>query len=321
MDNIIKQATNVIIITYNILSSKYGNNKGFPKNIQEYLYKEYRWEKIKGQLIIWMEKKAIICLQEVCDYFRELIMELCDNLDYSYKFNKYGGKKSGNMGVMTIYPSNYQVLAEFNGKLGQNSSNNRVKRAYNKAIIIKFKLVCDNKSKYNVDSNVVYKYITVGNYHMPCLYKYPIIQKELLISYIKKVKSIASCNKKCSPFVLAGDFNMSDLEDKYTDLIINNELSIPVSYIPSDYSAVCRDGVSFTNGTLTTNVFNNGKYFAGVLDYILISNTLSFVSYEVLYTCDDNDDGIPINPDNNLPLLPNQYNPSDHIPIITNIDI
>lgn len=297
------------VVTYNILSKLYGNKSTFPNNLEEHLDGEYRWLKISDQLKNWISKGSIICLQEVCDYFRELIINLCDESDYSYEYNKYGGKRSGNMGVMMLYPDNYQIVASFNKKLGQNSRDYRIKNAYNKALIIKFKIMSMNGSKK------IYKYLTVGNYHMPCLYRYPNTQKEIFKYYLGKVRNIASYNGKLYPFILTGDFNMSDVSDKFANILINNNMTLPVSYIPPSNSYI-----PIVNN-ITTNVFNNNKYFAGILDYIIISNDLSFVSYDVLYNLPDENDNCPINPNNNLTLLPDKNNPSDHLPVFAVIDI
>ena len=99
----------ISVVTYNILSSKYGNKQTFPKCPKEYIIPDHRINQIIMDLRDMISDKFIILLQEVCYEFRSKLEVLFSKYDYTFIATNYGHPGSGYMGVGIAFPNYLKV--------------------------------------------------------------------------------------------------------------------------------------------------------------------------------------------------------------------
>ncbi len=153
----------------------------------------------------------------------------------------------------------------------------------------------------------------VGNYHMPCAYRNPDLMAMHLYLSIQNIINFSGMK----PFVFAGDFNIKTTDDVFrliTDSI-NEESSAYVDWastLPYPLTHLTQqDGTvpEFTNYSVT-------KYkpsapinkFVGTLDHFFVHGIVGSVENTPCL-------------DDMLSPLPNDEYPSDHIPLVANVEL
>ena len=278
------------IITYNILSSKLADLMiaEIKDNKQVYdsnnLNNNNRLEKIKQYLLEQIIKNydlnLIICLQEVSEEWLPILANFFISNKYKYINIQYGRVFNGNMGILIAYPDYLNIIKSEFYEIGKHikvNSDNKLKASLkrNNAIL----LILEN-SNNNLQFGVT-------TYHMPC---------EPTNEYIgyyhskKLYKKITKFMKNIKYWILAGDFNMLNHTKSYL-------------YLISNCGCIWKDKLK--KYPITNHAYINGHEFAGCLDYIFYSKSLS---------CDD----VKYKEINNI--IPDNENPSDHIPILASFN-
>ena len=289
----------IVIITYNILSPNLAklmiNNDTYTVNIMD---EKFRLNKVLEYISNWINKYSkyylIICLQEVCEEWLIHFTKLFNENMFKYLNIQHGRVDNGNMGVLIAYPSRLTIIKSDFFIVGQHIKvidNNSRKASIktNTAILALFE-----------DTNLNVKF-GVSTYHMPCV---PLIQEIGLLhcqTLYRHIKNFMLDDY----WVLAGDFNMTPDTLAYKYMINQAKLGC------------------IWNDTIRTYPNTNhsviaSKEFEGCIDYVFYkkgkynkknSSTLIFKRKGLI--CEN----IKVN--NLTTIIPNKYEPSDHIPIIS----
>jgi mRNA deadenylase 3'-5' endonuclease subunit Ccr4 len=289
----------IIIITYNILSPNLAklmiNNLAYTIEIMDDNNRLMRvLEYINSWIKLYSKYSLIICLQEVCEEWLINLSKLFNENNFAYLNIQHGRVDNGNMGVLIAYPNRLLVLKSDFYCVGQHipvtdENSRKASIKTNTAIMALFEDQ-QTKSKFGI--------IT---YHMPCV---PLIQEigllhcQTLYRHIKKFML-------GDYWVLAGDFNMMHDSLAYKYMIEKAKLG-----------CIWKD----TIGTypITNHAIIATKEFEGCIDYVFYrkgcysrknSSTIIFKRKGLI--CDK----IKLN--SLTAIIPNKYEPSDHIPIIS----
>ena len=288
----------IVIITYNILSQNLAqlmiNDTTYPIEI---INDNFRFDKIanylKRSIIKYSKYNLIICLREVCEDWLIRLSQLFNSVEYRYINIQHGRADNGNMGVMIAYPAKLQINKSEFFNVGQHIKvvNDNSRKAASKSNIAIFAIFEDPTI------NLRFGIIT---YHMPCA---PTIEEIALLH----CKSIYTHIKKFMldiDWIFAGDFNMTQNTLAYAYMVERLNLGCIYKDTLRHYP--------ITNHSLILN-----KEFAGCLDYVFYrkgkiskkdSSTIRYIRKGLI--CDK----IKLTKLNNI--IPDKYEPSDHIPIV-----
>ncbi len=318
------------LITYNILSSHLSEPDHFKSCDPQNLKPELRLKKLIKKLTFEIEKKAIICLQEVSTLWAGELHRFFAENNYYFVTALYGKQKNGYMGVGLAWArDHYSVLdvkierlsdsrdwkelAQFNVKMGNvlqkisyflNLKKNvehpqyYAQTRFNQFIFVKLK---DRLSQEE---------FCVANYHMPCMFFVPQVMTIHVAMIAQKIQELAQENE----FILAGDFNIrphspqyklltnSKLDGNNSDypLLLKNDPWIPDLKYPlkSAYFEFLGKEPDFTNYSKV----KDKEPFFDTLDYILLSPNWQVKEVVTLP-----------NKEEIKSFLPNDQEPSDHL--------
>jgi endonuclease/exonuclease/phosphatase family metal-dependent hydrolase len=312
-------------ISYNILSSEF-SYKGYhykcaPKNLDSL----NRIAKIKEILSAEIERRSIICLQEVSIFFAEHLHVLFQNSNYHVIYDPYGKDYSGYMGCMLAFPNDQFELKEAKiVKVGD-----ELKKVIKKRSVMSLPLIervlryvfsdTWEKSYQRSNSFIVAKLLNkahnktfcIGTYHMPAEYE---LNDMIMIhaSYIvNKLAEFAGS----SPYILMGDFNFTPKNMAYKMITQGGNFSGFVGcsvYYDVKYTVQVNTpmkSVYFEKNGGEPQYTNhqhvrNQKEFCECIDYIYVSSGWQIDSIMPAPPISAHDD-----------ILPSSPQPSDHVMI------
>jgi exonuclease III len=346
------------ILSFNILTNSYAKigQKGYsPEHYNEENFNpEKRVENIMSLVEKYIQQDYIICLQEVDLFFANKLQVFFESMEYRFYYQPYGHKGNGYMGVATAVSEKYKVEEIYRdnpidmvnwpktpqltwvGKWGEYLLSNLWKKLgypgsvdyslYREFISRKnFLLTVRVKNTHKKEEDA----ILVGNIHMPCVYREQSFMEAYLVLVMEHLNKYSNLNKiEETPmkYILAGDFNIQPNSLPYSymtrGLMTVDTQSWISSNFPKDAESVWKNrkymGLGMTsalrlvNGQepeFTCKSHCNGNDFTGTIDYIFMSNGLKCKQANIIkeYTSDD--------------YLPNNFNPSDHLPIYARISL
>jgi len=330
------------LITYNIFSSELSNINFYPECDPDYLDKDYRINLIIKDIEYFIKNNYIICLQEVCVYYRKIISKIFELNNYNFVFSQY----KHNLGVLIAYPNTYNYIHHESIKINSLVlfNNSKVLNKFSNEILI---LILEI-------NNIQF---IVSTCHLPCIYQYPNLQKLCVYHYFKLIQSYNL------PYIIAGDFNFTKKSDIYINLVYNiidlnvnqiyNEYYMhkvrkfnyktykrrngfhyrykklnwknaqkneteKVIHFDNNYNAYSINKLNKINYlklnkneyTTRTKTKNNDNIFQEILDYVFTSNNIDFLKTYVHKNGEIGND-----------LLPNKYNGSDHLPVVCHLQL
>ena len=224
---------NITVVTYNILTENYCTGKVFqaPKYDPYILRPKYRYQRIVKKLGEFIEKKAIICLQEVTTKMASKLDIEFKNRAYNLYYHSYGKKENGYMGVAIAVPEKFTVksIDRFriaDGKLWTSSLNTKPNFIASLLKTISFGYIDFTPKQYWSYKTAMYKWnfmlsieieydtdktLFVSTVHLPCAYKNPSVILTYAALTVQRIQKIADN----SPYILAGDFNIKPNTNEY----------------------------------------------------------------------------------------------------------
>lgn len=310
----------VNIITYNILSPNLCNQDEFQEYDPESLDEIKRKNKIILLIDEWTSKenRPIICLQEVPNIWKGSLEKILLNRKYIPLSMNYGNRKSGFFGVLTAIPNIYQIdkieylnIGEYidaiQPPLFKPKSTSFIDKLINAVIspAEEDDYITNAKNRSNIALKLTLnsdKKFIIYNYHMPCAYKTPIVQT-LHLDGLKRLMS----EHRDVPTILATDFNLTPDSVGYEYFtfaklpIEHSEYLYKTSHydlkMTSSYKEVNKSEPLYTCYSDT----RWGGRFKNTLDYIFVSGHFKTLSSKILIETNEK--------------MPNELNPSDHLPI------
>lgn len=262
--------TNINIVQYNVLSSSLATGDYFFYCNPNFLDKNYRLPLLQQRLLAEVNKKSIICLQEISILWAAKLNVFFNQHDYYLITGMYGNRNNGYMGVGIAFPRNsYRLLDSTIEAISNTKRRDTVKitetlSAYHPWRILKSffilplykmytkyflpppdmtwqdamnrhnQMVCLRlqPSECNEDSN---KSFVVGTYHMPCMFdRVPI----MVIHTALSTQFVQRWAGEETPCIYCGDFNMKSDSPMYS-LVTSGKLaktspSYPPLFFPTD---------------------------------------------------------------------------------------
>ena len=322
----------VRIVTYNLLVPIYAEQPSYYLKCQpEFLKTEHRWNVIRAQLEqeIHLHQNTVICLQEVSRTMLPEINALFLRMDYNFVHSLYGGQYNDYMGVGIAVPVSMELKSTHLIGIGNHIRSTVHPREKKSSFLtwcrdrwhwlmaksIEFTIdpweiaMSRNNTLICLEVLMEGNLLSVGTYHMPCLYQIP----DVMMIHSSVVKDLMFQLAAGHSFILAGDFNFEPRENSYRaitgKLYAKNDLLPKSPYYQVSYwpkvdqilrSAYCeKNGTepNYTNFASTTSSPN----FCATLDYIFFSGDL--VVDQVLE--------LPDHPTGES--YPDETHPSDHL--------
>lgn len=307
-------STSTIVSTYNILSSQLCSPSHFSKTEPAHLDKDNRWTLIQRTLNKFIVDNHIICLQEVCVFFREKLTMLFENAGYAVIENSYGSRFNGFMGCMTAYPKQLYRLEEvkfINPSLlykhePEYHSPTILLRGLNlarsllwmNAMSVETQQSRDTAKMFDttnnhfiftkfsctVDNTAARRTFSVTNLHMPCKYFTPMFMNKYVALFVDYIRAIQPDH-----WIICGDFNSTTSDSWFQPLT-------QFKMVGGDRITSLNDAQEYSNVS-----FSGGKLFKGKIDYIFHSDSFCCHSFTG-YTTSEN-------------TAPNAEQGSDHFPI------
>ena len=293
----------IVTITYNILSPNLAklmiNDDTYPATIMDEKFRlDMVLKYIDSVIKLYSKYYLIICLQEVCEEWIIHLSKLFTMNNFAYLNVQYGRVDNGNMGVLLAYTTRLNICKSEFFKVGEHISvidDNSRKAAAKTNIAI---LALFENTNTSTDTKIKFGVIT---YHMPCV---PLIQEIALLHCQKLYRHIKKFMLD-NYWILTGDFNMTPDTLAYKYMINKAKLG-----------CIWKDTIRYypiTNHALIAN-----KEFAGCLDYIFYKKgryskeSALIIKYRRKgFICES----IKLN--KLLNIIPDKYEPSDHIPIVS----
>lgn len=288
----------IAVIQYNILSQNLANlminDDVYTSDIMNDKYRFYKIEKyLKHQIEKYSKYNLIICLQEVSEDWLVLFSQLFSSVNYKYLNVQYGRVETGNMGILIAYPNFLDVVKSEFVNVGQHIDivDDNSKKAASKNNIAIF-AVFEKK-----DINLRFGIIT---YHMPCV---PSIQQIALLhckTLYKHIKKFMIDTE----WIFAGDFNMTPDTMAYNYLV--NTIN---------FGCIWKDNLR--HYPITNHAYIANLEFSGCIDYVFYNKgKIRLKDTPIRYigsrlSCNK----IKLSKLTNI--IPDKYEPSDHLPIFT----
>lgn len=321
----------VKVVSYNILTKNYCNAKtyGPPEYSDEVIDNNKRYSLLTVVLKKFIDQNAIICLQEVDKVTACDLALFFKSQDYDFHFDSYGTIYDGYMGVAIALHRNWNVTKIDRHRLADGKSwptpfitsywLNRISLGYLGTPPPKYEIWSKARNKWNTMLSLeIDNKFTVSCVHLPCSFN----DESTMLTFTVLARQRAQTFANDRPFILAGDFNITPDKSVYsalTDTIFNTE-SLDRDYPPEDTwnpntlnlksltSACANPNEPLYTNKVVSRAFGKTNNFMGTLDYILFSPCLTLINANVF----------PNNMDSYMSksLCPNEYEPSDHIPII-----
>lgn len=284
----------VRIVSYNILSPElmepFESKKDYPSDS---INNELRWKKILRTLLLHVEHKAIICLQEVTQEWKDRLHTWFKEYKYKMVFCAY----KNNMGNVIAWPTNSSRYT----KTGQILAVENVNDQFTTSDLTKRAFAQNQKQKeagHDQKAFVAVRFelraktdFCVGCWHglVPTEERRPEIERALNQKVIDSLKRYAGN----TPYILAGDFNST----------IDNEIMQPIKeHTSSAYGDDPHNPVS----TRTDS-------FVGRIDHIQVSKHVTVKSVLPLPRVDTLE--------RMGAVFPNIFDQgSDHLPIAANVE-
>ena len=342
---------NIKVISYNILSPFLCNDAEFIAYNHSHIDRNLRKQTLFNLLKGWIKDLPIICLQEISFNWKGEIEAFFYKNDYKIFIMNYGHKGNGFFGIGIAVPNKYDIIATEYLHIGNFITANppehifnwedqkrQVKRnkereglsfvdklsSYMEEIVESKeeqiqeidKTIQEAKNRNNfaicltlcekdIEDSKKFKIFT---YHMPCTFRKPIIQS----LHVDAIKKIIYKNKDI-PTIFAGDFNVTPESigyDYLTSGILPDEhrIYIPVNNHSNLELKSALKSINSTEPNFTC--FSNTKFggeFKDTLDYIFYYGPFTVTEAERLILSSTK--------------IPNQNNPSDHLPIYANFQL
>jgi mRNA deadenylase 3'-5' endonuclease subunit Ccr4 len=318
------------LITYNVLSSHLSEADYFKSCDPQNLNPELRLQKLLKKLTPEIEKKAIICLQEISTLWAGELHRFFAENNYYFITGLYGKPHNGYMGVGVAVPINsYSILDVKIERLtdgrdwaGLDQFEVKIRNFWQKInYFFNVKRTVQHPQYYAQTRLNQFIFITlkdkasqnkfsVANYHMPCIFFVPQVMTIHCAMIAQKIQQLAQENE----FILAGDFNIRPNSPQYKllttgkiepsnsnyPLLLKNDPWQPDLQFPlkSAYFEAMGKEPDFTNYAKV----KDKTPFIDTLDYIWLSP--NWQVKEVL--------PLPNKQEINS-FLPNDLEPSDHI--------
>jgi mRNA deadenylase 3'-5' endonuclease subunit Ccr4 len=312
------------VITYNLLSPWYVKPTYFPGIEKQYLDDESRLKRTFRLLEKWVNAKAVICLQELCDQWARHLERFFEENNYVFCKCTYAKGKSG---VSVSFPKElFEHVVTYTDSCFDEKQFDALKKfTKNPQILEELANATVPENKYvgsivNVKSTG--KKLLLATYHMPCKPQ----QKYFLASHVLGLKeSLFNISKMhhCDHVVLSGDFNITSNSQIYKFLVgIGHEdldfiKELKELYEKNGQSIDPINGIEFQSSHLKINgsepvytnvsAMNDGGLFVECLDYCFTTKSIILTECAV--------DLMVENP--SASSYPNESCPSDHQPLIT----
>jgi len=317
------------IFTYNILSDSYCSPGFYTTCDPEHLKPEKRMNTLKDILREQIRLESIICLQEITRVQEAILQSFFNEQGYTLITCLYGKAWSGFMGVGIAVPKKFRVVDTKFVRVADGKKWAKKEKPGRLSKLVTFFLtelgvmaeperdpLEDAQNRQNVMVLLELGFAScgptfyIGTYHMPCAFRTPIvmtIHSALVAQAIQKEAGD-------KPYILAGDFNLKPSSDQY-GLLTTGKMSATSNEHPllpegddwtsdvkpmkSAYKEVSRLEPYFTNYAQS----RGQPVFIECLDYIFYEGLKPMVVLD-----------IPTRSAINGPL-PNEAQPSDHVPI------
>jgi 2',5'-phosphodiesterase len=348
--SIMTSPLNVRVASYNVLSSHLASPQHFSTLNPDHLSAENRLRLVLKKLQEEMDLNSIICLQEVSHDWAGSLHTHCANGGYHFVTGFYGSRHNGYMGVALAWPNDkWQVLDVDISRLADKREGGWPKAPRETGFLSKIaNMVLRTVRQYleyvglvsktpNLDAwdvarnrwNILVtvkledktsrKALTVGNYHMPCVFYAPkvmTIHTDLAFRHVQRLAGTMPC-------ILAGDWNIKPTGSSYRLLTTGQmdrgdpewpEPKYGVSWEPtskpmrSAYAASEHGEPDFTNYARV----REEDPFIDTLDYIFLSPQWKVKGVKALPRRDDAGGPFP-----NL----DRGEPSDHILIAADLTL
>jgi mRNA deadenylase 3'-5' endonuclease subunit Ccr4 len=323
----------VKVVTYNILTRNYCNVKTYspPEYSLDVIDNIERYKLLTEVLQKFIDQNAIICLQEVDKITACDLTIFLKSQNYDFHFDPYGTVYDGYMGVAIALPTKMNVTKMDRYRLADGKEwpapfitshwLNRISWGYLGTPPPKYDIWNKARNRWNtmlsleIDNSFI-----VSCVHLPCSYN----DESTMLTYASLARLRAQTLANGRPFILVGDFNILPNQTIYQAL---TETDFDVESLTKDYppedtwrphelqllqsacAKVHQEPIYTTK--VVSRAFDKINHFMGTLDYILVSATVQVHTAEV----------VPHNTDSYIAksLCPNEYEPSDHIPVMAEI--
>jgi mRNA deadenylase 3'-5' endonuclease subunit Ccr4 len=325
----------VKVVTYNILTKNYCNPKTYspPEYSADSVDNTKRYKLLTEVLTKFIAQDAIICLQEVDKVTACDLAIFLKSQNYDFHFDPYGTVYDGYTGVAIALPTKMNVTKIDRYRLASGKEwptpfvgshwLNRISLGYLGAPPPNYDVWTKARNKWNTMLSLEIDHtFVVSCVHLPCDYTHD----STMLTYAVLARLRAQTLANGRPFILAGDFNITTDKSIYSAL---TETSFNLDTLDEDYppedtwnpnelnleplvSACAKMGnePSYTN-RVVSRAFGKTNEFSGTIDYILVSSHITVHNAEVQ----------PHNTDSYLAnsLCPNEYEPSDHVPVMAEV--
>ncbi len=320
------------VVTYNILSRNLCNTKKYSLDhyVKEHIDNDYRYNKLLEAFRSFIKDSYIICLQEVDKVTSCKLQIFFRSKGYDFYYDPYGDYYNGYMGVAIALPSRLKVNRVEKYRLSDGKYWPREERPQLKYTLLSwvsigyinyntdYKIWRNARAKRNtmisleIEDTDRNKYC-ISTLHMPCSFKNP----SIMTTYVGLVKHRSKLFADGLPYIIAGDFNItpnSQLYKSLTDKVMcisslledynpvdkwnPNELNL--DKLDSAHAVYFGREPEYTCNTINSDI-ESGVEFKDTLDYILYKG-LRVLNAGTIHTKSPN-------------VMPNQHNPSDHIPV------
>lgn len=303
----------VTISTYNILSSELECNL----LSTPYLSITSRLPKILSSLNEMISMDAIIGLQEVTDKIYDILISHFDTRGYDILYCSYR-----NHGNIIAYPRTYKLLSSNIIMIGNTIKNNctseEISSAYpekdRKGLPTKRKsayveAIKRNNALLHIKLFIDDKIVNIFNYHLPLCFQWLPVMGLHITTLLSEIYRLSSDE----PTILLTDLN-NNMNTSIYQYIINKRRDVRKGMYPSplwkpfnEYHLIDARRVIDNKNIITAYSLDpQGNEYKGCLDYIFISE--HFTPYYLYQRTIDQP-------------IPNQYEGSDHIPVIMSLEI
>ena len=254
-------ARSVRVTTYNVLSSSLARADYFSFCNPSWLQGSYRLSKLRDKIDAEVEKKSIICLQEVSTAWAGSLHGFFASRGYHFITGLYGNKFNGYMGVGVAVPlSEYEILDADVTRIADTKTVARTKKATPDNIVLatlknlqsslkrllralgllpekkkgvweeslnRFNQMISVRLQPKGDSDSTRAFV-VGTYHMPCIFRIPqvmMIHCALSAQHIHKYAAGA-------PYIYCGDFNIKPDSPMY-ELLTKGKVDASIPEYPA----------------------------------------------------------------------------------------
>lgn len=299
-------ATEVEIVTYNVLSSHLASSDYFTQCDPKYLRADYRLGLLKKILDEKIQDEAVICLQEISTLWSGQLQPFFVERGYCMVDTHYGGKFNGNMGVAIAFPLKKYKLHNLditciadtkqmprkpkptyvehllsslfsyaNGLLQWAGLTSKVLNPWREAMSRNNRMI---SARFSPVSDLNKKFV-VGTYHMPCMFRLPAVMLIHCALSAQHIRRFAGTD----PYMYVGDFNIKPASSMYQLLTTGSveadhpempknepgdSYVLDVSPLRSAYKVCNGKEPDFTNNSQV----RDEEPFIDTLDYIFLSS-------------------------------------------------